>query len=108
MSANNERRPLNQFNVRRLIDTEGWSEVWDTEVSGFHVRKTSKSASYRLSYRHPITHKRHTLTLGRADQIAFRDAKEAAAQTVSMLARQALSQQVEAVYNQCSATNQSS
>ncbi len=62
----------------------------------------------RIVYPTVIQLRRHTLTLGRADQIAFRDAKEAAAQTVSMLARQALSRKIEAVYNLCAATNQSS
>ncbi len=108
MSARKESTRLSQAFVMRLMNSDGWSEKWDAEVKGFHIRKTSQSASYRLSYRHPVTRKRHTLTLGRADQIPFSEAREAAAKTVSMLARQALSHKVEAVYNQCAATNQSS
>ncbi|MBS9405601.1 DUF4102 domain-containing protein [Halomonas sp. TRM85114] len=100
MPANIQRHRLCQTQVRRLLDSDKWSEIWDAELTGFHIRKTSKSASYRLSYRHPTTRKCHVMTLGRADQISLLEAREAAARTVSMLASQAMNHKVDTVLNQ--------
>ena len=100
MALANQRTRLTNGIVARLLNCEEWSEVWDKDIRGFHIRKTSKSASYRLSYRHPVTRKPHVLTLGRADQIPFNVAKEAAAKTVSMFAIQALGHNIEAIHNQ--------
>lgn len=108
MPAKNIRPQLCQALVTRLINSDRSLEIWDTEVTGFHIRKTPKSVSYRLSFRHPITCKRHTLILGRADQITFRDAKQAAALTVSRFSRLALIHKVETVNSHCSAALRSS
>lgn len=91
---------ITQRRVNDLLKSVHWSEVWDSELKGFHIRKTSKSASYRLHYRDPITRKHHILTLGKADLISLPEARQAAEMTVSRLATSAMKHKVEQVNNQ--------
>jgi hypothetical protein len=77
---------LSSQSIARLLRSDQWNEIWDPELKGFHIRKTSGTASYRLSYRDPKTQKRRILTLGRADQVPFNEAKEAASYAVSQIA----------------------
>ncbi|GAB2782037.1 tyrosine-type recombinase/integrase [Halomonas shantousis] len=64
--------------IERLSKTLPVSdEVWDTELSGFHVRAGKRGLSFRLSY-YNSTGTRRVITLGRNGVISASEAREKA------------------------------
>lgn len=83
MEKNTERlttRTLNRLNH----EMEDGREVWDTLLSGYHVRSGKRALSLRLSYYNTAS-KRRVLTLGKYGELTAEEARQRAKEALALI-----------------------
>ena len=81
----------------RVLDSLGngsEGEIWDTELSGYHVRVGKRGISFRVSFYNDLG-KRRVVTLGRYGPLKASEARELAKQTLASIAQGVDVRQVE-------------
>lgn len=79
-------RKLQQM-ARAISAGQPQGDVFDTEVSGFHVRPGKRNISYRIKYLAPGTNNQRVYTLGRYPDLTAEQARELARDLLGRVAR---------------------
>ncbi|WP_458525604.1 tyrosine-type recombinase/integrase [Onishia taeanensis] len=77
---------LTTRNLERLAKEPPVSDVWDTDLAGFHLRAGKRGLTFRLYYR-TKSGKRRLMTLGTYGTITVAQARSRAVETLSIVAQ---------------------
>ncbi|WP_081948786.1 site-specific integrase [Litchfieldella xinjiangensis] len=72
--------------LKNLLKENSTGDVWDTELSGFHVRPGRTGVSFRLHYR-TKTGKRRVLTIGQYGQLTCAEGRDLAKEALAVIAQ---------------------
>ena len=73
--------------TRAISSGQALGDMFDTEVSGFHVRPGKRNISYRIKYLAPGTNNQRVYTLGRYPDLTAEQARELARDLLGRVAR---------------------
>jgi hypothetical protein len=60
-------------------------EVWDAELSGYHIRAGKRGLAMRVSYYNSATGQRRVLTVGRYGKLTASQGREAAKEALAVI-----------------------